>query len=200
MLGPGVDLQLGDLLAGQAVAGQHALDGDADDLFGAAVEHLLQRAGLEPARVARVAVVELLGALVAGHGDLLGVDDDDEVADVAVRRVGRLALAAQEVGDLGREAAEVLALGVDEHPVALAVCGSGDVGLHGVATPGHRAQAADDCSGLGDRASSGMYLRRPKRQPNPQHAERGNRVVGGESRHCRLVAPHVAARARQLTP
>ena len=68
-----------------------------------------------------MAVVELVVALVAGHRDLLGVDDDDEVAGVAVRRVLGLALAAQRVGDLGREPAEGLALGVDHVPVALAV-------------------------------------------------------------------------------
>ena len=57
-----------------------------------------------------------------------------------MRGVGRLALAAQGVGDLGRETAEGLALGVDDEPVALAVRGFGDVGLHsslaeGVETP-----------------------------------------------------------------
>ena len=85
---------------------------------------------LQAARIAGVAVVQLLRALVARDRDLLGVDDDDEVAGVDVRRVGRLALAAQRVGDLGRQAAEGLALGVDEQPVALAVGRGGDVGLH----------------------------------------------------------------------
>ena len=77
----------------------------------------------EAARVAGVAVVALLLALVAGHRDLLGVDDDHEVADVAVRRVLGLALAAQRVGDLGGQAAERLAARVDDEPVALAVSG-----------------------------------------------------------------------------
>jgi hypothetical protein len=67
-----------------------------------------------------VAVVALLGALGARDGDLLRVDHDDEVARVDVRGVGRLALAAQRVGDLGRQAPEGLALGVDDEPVALA--------------------------------------------------------------------------------
>jgi hypothetical protein len=77
-----------------------------------------------------VAVVHLLLALLARDGDLLRVDHDDEVARVDVRRVGRLALAAQRVGDLGGEAPEGLPLGVDEQPVALSVVGVGDVGLH----------------------------------------------------------------------
>ena len=117
----GVDLELGQLLAGEPVARQHPLDGLADHFLGAAVEHLGQRPRLDPARVAAVAPVGLLRELVAGDADLLGVDDDDEVAGVDVRRVLRLALAAQGVGDLGRQTAQGLALGVDDVPVSLAV-------------------------------------------------------------------------------
>ena len=60
---------------------------------------LAQRALAEAARVAGVAVVDLVVELLAGHADPLAVDDDDEVAGVDVRRVLRLALAAQRVGD-----------------------------------------------------------------------------------------------------
>ena len=162
MLGAGVDLELGELLAGEAVAGQHALDGEADDLLGAALEHLVERARLEAARVARVAVVALLGALVARDRDLLGVDDDDEVARVEVRRVGRLALAAQRVGDLGGEPAEGLALGVDEQPVALAVGRCGDVGLHGHAEAARRCAAVSRIAGVGYAWFRGYSARRHK--------------------------------------
>ena len=57
VLGARVDLELGELLAGEAVAGQHALHGEADDLLGPALEHVVERARLQAARVARVAVV-----------------------------------------------------------------------------------------------------------------------------------------------
>ncbi len=83
-----------------------------------------------PPGIAAVTPVELVGALVPGHRDLLRVDDDDEVAGVAVRGVLGLALAAQGVGDLGSQPAERLALGVDDVPVALAVRRLGHVGLH----------------------------------------------------------------------
>src|SRR5215210_2988372 len=121
VLGTRVDLQLGQLLPREAVLRQHALHGEADDLLGAALEHVVERARLQAARVARVAVVHLRLALLTRDRDLLGVDDDHEVARVHVRRVGGLALAAQGVRDLGGEAPEGLALGVDEQPVALAV-------------------------------------------------------------------------------
>ena len=71
----------------------------------------------QAARVARVPVVHLVVELLAGDRDLLGVDDDDEVAGVDVRRVLRLVLAAQRVGDARRETPEGLALGVDEVPL-----------------------------------------------------------------------------------
>ena len=48
--------------------------------------------------------------------DLLGVHDDDEIAGVDVRRVLRLPLAAQRVGDARGETPEGLALGVDDVP------------------------------------------------------------------------------------
>ena len=83
-------------------------------------EHLLERPRAQAPGIAGVVVVELGRALVAGHVDLLGVHDHDEVAGVDVGRVLGLALAAQHVRDLGREPAERLAVGVDEHPVALA--------------------------------------------------------------------------------
>ena len=63
-------------------------------------------------------MVHLLVELVPGDVDLLGVDDDDEVAGVDVRGVLGLALAAQRVGDLRRKTPEGLPLGVDEVPAA----------------------------------------------------------------------------------
>ena len=65
VLGPGVDLELRDLLARQPVAGHHAFDGQPDDLLRAPGQHLLERARAQPARVAGVAVVALVLALVA---------------------------------------------------------------------------------------------------------------------------------------
>ena len=131
MVGPGVDLQLAQLLPGEAVAREHALDRQPDDLLGLPLEHVPERAHAQAARIARVAVVALLLALVARNRDLLRVHDDHEVADVAVRRVLRLALAAQGVCQLRGQPSERLAGGVDDEPVALALSGCCDVGLHG---------------------------------------------------------------------
>ena len=130
MLGAGVDLQLLDLGAREAVAGEHPLDGLAQHLGRPALELVAQRPALEPARVARVAVVHLRVELVAGDVDLLRVHDDDEVAGVDVRRVLRLALAAQRVGDLRSQTPQRLSFGVDEVPAALDFTGLCVPGLH----------------------------------------------------------------------
>src|SRR4051794_34307920 len=135
MIGPRVDLQLAELLPAQPGAREHPLDGQAQHLLGTPRDHFLERPRAQSAREAAVPVVALLLALVAGHGHLFGVDDDHEVADVAVRRVLGLALATQRVGDLGREAAERLPGCVDDEPVALAVCWGGYEGLHGRVGP-----------------------------------------------------------------
>ena len=65
-----------------------------------------------------MAVVHLLVELVPGDLDLLRVDDHDEVTGVDVRRVLRLPLAAQGVGDARRKPAQGLTLGVDDIPAA----------------------------------------------------------------------------------
>src|SRR5690606_16834696 len=75
-------------------------------------------------------VVHLVGQLVAGDVDLLGVDHDDVVAGVDVRGVDRLVLAAQAARELGAQAAPRLAGGVDDVPVALDGLGPGGESLH----------------------------------------------------------------------
>src|SRR3954470_19375529 len=74
MRGSGVHLELAKLCAADAVLRQHAADGVPDDLFGPAGELLGQRSLLDAARIAGVAVVDLLLELVARHADALAVD------------------------------------------------------------------------------------------------------------------------------
>ena len=169
MLRPRVDLELAKLLAGEPVAGEHPLDRLADDLLGPLLEQIAEGAGADPARVAAVAPVELLLALVPGHGDLLGVDDDHEVADVDVRGVGRLVLAAQHVRDLGGQATEGLALGIDDVPDPLAVLGIRLVGLH-------RSRSSHKKSRAPPRPPDDSQLPRPG---EPRSASRIAAVEGG---------------------
>src|SRR3954468_7825079 len=159
MVRPRVDLQLSELLATEPVARQHPLDRQPQHFLGAARDHLLERPRAQSARVAAVAVVALLLALVAGHRDLLGIDDDHEVAHVAMRRVFGLALAAECVGDLGRERAERLAGRLDDEPVALACRWSGYVGLHGSRYSAHEVSGRRPLRPAVRRPRAGLYSR-----------------------------------------
>ena len=86
-----------------------------------AVEHLGVAARAETTRVTRVAVGALLLELGAGEGDLVGVDDDDEVTGVDVRRKRGLVLATQQRCSLGREATQNDVGGVDDVPGAVSL-------------------------------------------------------------------------------
>jgi len=110
---------------------QHALDRLFQHPSGEALLHLAERGGADAARIAAVAVVELVLGLVAGDLDLFDVGDDDEVARIDVRRVDRLVLAAQPVGDRAGEPAQHLVAGVDDVPIPLDVLGPGGIGFHG---------------------------------------------------------------------
>ncbi len=77
-----------------------------------------------------VVVINFLVALAAGQHGLGGVDDDDVVAVVDVRRVRRLVLAAQTQRHDRGEAANDKSGGVDRHPFLLDVGSLGRIGLH----------------------------------------------------------------------
>jgi len=59
-----------------------------------------------------------------------GVDDDDVVAAIDMRRVGRKMLAAQAHGDERGEAADDQTLGVDHDPLLLHLGRLGRKGFH----------------------------------------------------------------------
>src|SRR5690606_19447318 len=82
---PGVDLQLLGHGPAELVLRQHALDRLLEQPLGVLLQHLTEGLLPQTAGVAAVPVLERLFALVPGEGDLLGVDDDDEVAGVDVR-------------------------------------------------------------------------------------------------------------------
>ena len=98
-------------------------DREAHHALGVAAQHVLERLGGETARVARVPVVLLVGELAGADVELGRVDHDDVVAGVDVGRPDRLVLPAEQVGRLGGDLAQHLALGVDHVPGAVDVSG-----------------------------------------------------------------------------
>ena len=127
----GVDFEFGELGAAEAVVRDHAAHGAFDEELGAAGLTLLEGLAFVSADVAGETGVDFGGAFLAGHADLGGVDDHDEVARVAMRGKHGFVFAAQDVGHFGREAAEDLVFSVDDPPVALDVFGFGGESLHG---------------------------------------------------------------------
>src|SRR3990172_13153458 len=125
----GVDLQLPELLGAEPGVGEHALDGAPDALLGAALDELAERLLLVALRVAAVPDVQLRLRLPAAHCDLGRVEDVHVVAGVEMLGVGRLVLARENAGDLGREAAECLARRVHDEPASLDLALPDRVGL-----------------------------------------------------------------------
>jgi hypothetical protein len=56
--------------------------------------------------------------LLAGEPHFFGVDDDDEITGIDVRRVDRLFFAAQQIGGFHGDATQDLVLGVNDPPFA----------------------------------------------------------------------------------
>src|SRR5690606_25504257 len=124
-----VNLQLLKLLAPQAVLRQHAAHGSPDHAVREALKLVTQRDAGEAAGITRVAIVLLGFHLVASHADLVGVDDDHEVANIHVRAEDRLVLSAQQHRDLRGETPQGLILSIYHIPLALDVRRLRGIGL-----------------------------------------------------------------------
>src|SRR5689334_12299711 len=114
-----VDLQLLDDLPAEHVLREHATHRQGQRRFRLLGQEVAVAALGDSTRVTAVAVVQLLVCLIAGDLDFLGVDDDDEIAAVHVRREGWLVLATEQRRNAAGNAAKRLVLGVDHPPLAL---------------------------------------------------------------------------------
>src|SRR3546814_16152735 len=75
-------------------------------------------------------LVLLVLRLVTRYDDIGGVDDDDVIASINVRREFRFVLATQTACDFAGHTTEDFALGVDHKPVTLDFMRLGHKGLH----------------------------------------------------------------------
>lgn len=114
-----VDLELFAHGAAKAVLGEHPADGPLDGELGTTREKMPRRLLPETAGITRVSVVDLITRLIARQADLRRVDDDDEIAGIRMRSVGRTVLAAEDLRHLRCEAAEGDARGVDDEPLTV---------------------------------------------------------------------------------
>ena len=82
------------------------------------------------ADVTGVMIINLIGQLVAGQHDLIGVDDDHMIAGINVGSVGGLVFAAQNRGDLAGKASEHHTFSVYNIPFPLNFVGLGQERVH----------------------------------------------------------------------
>ena len=130
VVGTRVDLQLAPHRFAHLRLGEHAAHGFFDHADRVLLAKILGALLAQPAFEAAVIPVQLLFFLAAGEPDLRGVDDDDVIAGIDVRRVDRLVLALQETRRFGRHPAEDQVLGVDDVPLPLHTAGSGNKRTH----------------------------------------------------------------------
>src|SRR5690625_2532435 len=98
MLGTRINLELAELGASERALRQHAADCTFDGTLRMLCEHLHVGRLFDATRETGVVINLLLFALRAGQGNLVGVDNDDEVTGVNVRREYWLVLAPQQGG------------------------------------------------------------------------------------------------------
>ena len=126
-----VHLELLDHGVAERAFGQHAFDGffkRAARVFGLHVTKVSRR---DAARVTRVAIVNFVDRLGAGHTQLGCIDDDDEVTGIDVRRINGLVLAAQTARHFGGYMTKNEVVGVNHEPAVLDVLRFGGKGFHG---------------------------------------------------------------------
>src|SRR5204862_8071382 len=100
---------------------QHAPDRFLDDALRMLAEHFLHWRKAFVAHVPRVPEIALLLEFAARQLHLLGVDYDDEIAAVDVRRERRFVLATQDLRDAAGDLAEQLSGRVHRPPPTLDV-------------------------------------------------------------------------------
>ena len=94
-----------------------------------AIEHLFRCGETLAARITGVANVHTVRQLLAGEADLVGVDDDDVVTTVHVRREIRLVLATEDKSDAGSETTQHLIGRINNVPFFLDGTAIGGNGL-----------------------------------------------------------------------
>ena len=119
VLRTGIDIKVAVQSVSKTVLRKHSTDGVLQHALRMAGKHL-GRGGLALAsRISGIALVNLVGHLLAGENYLLGIDDDHVVAAINMRCEARFGLATQYVGYAGGQTAYGLVLGINKHPFLL---------------------------------------------------------------------------------
>jgi hypothetical protein len=113
----GINTQLLCATRAKLVFWQHSKHCFAHELFWTALQQRPNRNFLQPARISTVVAINLLVDLIPCQSDALGIDHNDVIATIEVRREARFILADQKPRDASRQPSEDLAVRVDYKPI-----------------------------------------------------------------------------------
>ena len=121
MLWTGIDVEVTIDLVAQLGLGKHTLDGVLENGLWLSLQLIADVAETLSTRETGVMHIILFSHLVASELDLLGIDDDDVVATIAVGSVARFTLATENHGNLGSKTTEDLSFSVDNIPLFVGI-------------------------------------------------------------------------------
>ncbi len=130
MFGTRIDFQFLDHIMTKSGMREHAPDSSLERIAGILFKPLLERSPSFTTDHAGMMEVLLGVCLVASKENLIGVNDNHEIPGIHIGGADGLVLAHEKASDLGRYAAENLAIRVNELPAALDVIWIHHYGLH----------------------------------------------------------------------
>ena len=125
-----VNLQLLEHGITQWAFGQHALNSLFQRAARKTILHLGKRCTGDTTWVSTVAMINLAFGLITGHHDFLGIDHNDVVAGIDVRRINGFVLTTQATRNFAGQAAQHHVRSVYHEPVALHFMRFGGKGFH----------------------------------------------------------------------
>ena len=114
-----IKVQVVDKLCTKAVFRQHTFDCHPYKLCRFLLENLFRCGETLSSRIACMTDVHLVGHLISGKPDLVGVDNDHIVPAVKVRGVARFVLTTEDKGYTGSKTSEHQVGGINENPLFL---------------------------------------------------------------------------------
>lgn len=122
VFGTGIHVEVAEQLIAQTIFGQHAFYHFAEEaIFTLGLEACGGCLALSTG-VAGVAQIDAIVPLVAGQNDFVGINHDDIVSAIHVRSEVGFVLAPEQLGDLGAQASQRLAVCIDDHPFLVYGC------------------------------------------------------------------------------
>ena len=112
-----IDLQFAEHVTAQGIFGQHAFDGEFEEIFGFGGEKFFGVDFFDAADITGMVIVFLFLEFSSCQDELVGIDDNDVFTRVDVRRINRTMFAAKDARDDGCGTTNMLAFQINPVPV-----------------------------------------------------------------------------------